>query len=288
MAHLKPSHVLALIYADIFDYPLTNEEMNRYAINSQYIPGALALKPVSSQQYHHLPGRESLVAQRTKRERISQKKLLKSQIIADKLARLPTILGIFVTGNLAMNNAANHDDIDLLIITKSNRLWISRLLITLYLEITGIRRRPNQTKTSDHICANMYLDETVLTMPASKHNLYTAHEVVQVKPLISRNHIYERFLTANSWVSGFLPNFPIPNEGKTRTSYFVYPERSRRVLRPSLFESLAYLLQRLYMKKRMTRETITPHTAFFHPRDTGSKVLKSYQSNVQLFLNPKS
>jgi hypothetical protein len=279
MIKLKQSHFLALIYADIFDYPLTYEEMNRYAINFKNTPGALALKSISNQQYYHLHGREALVAQRIKRERISQKKLLKAQIIANKLAYIPMVLGIFITGNLAMNNADENDDIDLLIITKAKTLWSTRLLITLVLEIKGLRRRPEIAPSSNQICVNMYLDETSLAMPKAKQNLYTAHEVIQVKPLINKGAVYERFLFANAWISKFLPNYPIPNEGKPRTSYLVP--------KSSLFETLAYLIQRLYMKKRMTRETVTPHSAFFHPRDTSGKVLKSYQSQVQLFLNPK-
>mgnify|MGYP001568695839 CR=1 FL=1 len=41
-----------------------------------------------------------------------------------------------------------------------------------------------------------------------------------------------------------------------------------------LIELLTYHLQLLYMRKKITREHITPSSAFFHPNDPGAEVLK--------------
>jgi hypothetical protein len=120
----------------------------------------------------------------------------------------------------------------------------------------------------NRICANMYLDSTALALPHEKRNLYTAHEVVQVRPLINKDKIYEHFLTANSWVSHYLPNVPLPNNN--------IPKKTVGAPYFSMIESLAYNLQHRYMRKRITRETITSHAAFFHPRDTGAQILKKY------------
>jgi hypothetical protein len=35
------------------------------------------------------------------------------------------------------------------------------------------------------------------------------------------------------------------------------------------------------MKPKITRETITPHAAFFHPRDTKNLVLSKYETKLK-------
>lgn len=267
---LKNSSILpALIYADIFDYPLTPSELEKYQINQKTTPGAVILKPELTDGYYHLPGRKNLVQLRKKRTLISQIKLDQAKIIAKRLGSIPTILGIFVTGNVAMRNAVEVDDIDLLIITKANHLWLTRLVITIYLESLGVRRHPHQKDPRNRFCLNMYLDETSLLVPKSKRNLYTAHEVVQILPLINKANIYARFLSANRWVNDHLPNFPIPKFDHNLPSKICHPKST-------IFEQLAYLLQYRYMKNKITKETISPHSALFHPRDTGKQVLEQY------------
>jgi hypothetical protein len=305
---LKPSILKTLAYADIFDYPLTLEEINRYLLAPGALqaraPGASKLlaagKISQSGKYYFLPHRQKLVDIRKTREQFSLNKLRQARSIAQKLAKLPNVLGVFVTGALAVANTSASDDIDLLIITRANKLWITRFLTTLYLEFMGIRRRPHTLKAANRICANMYLDETALSLPYAKRNLYTAHEIAQAKPLINKESIYERFLFANSWVLQYLPNTVIsPTVHRPLSTVHCPLFTSHRPLstvhRPPstvhhsrLLEQIAYQLQYRYMKSKLTRETITPHSAFFHPRATSSEVLKKYGARMKLFQNPKS
>lgn len=285
MNQLESAILKTLSYSDIFDYPLTADEVFRYLISDlppqsfSFNSLAAALsdliqfqKIIQHDDYFALNHRQQLFTVRSRRALISQKKLHFAQTIADKLTKLPHVLGIFVTGNLSMRNAEQSDDIDLLILTRGHHLWTTRFLITLYLEYLGIRRRPNDYSAyQDQICANMYLDETTLSLPQSKRNLYTAHEVAQAQPLINKASVYERFLTENSWIKLFLPNFNLPTQSllPPPTDYSI-----------SKLESLAYKLQHWYMRRKITRETITPHAAFFHPRNTTQKILSSYQAKI--------
>ena len=287
MNSLELAILKTLAYADIFDYPLTLEEINRYLLAPGALqaraPGASKLlaagKISQSGKYYFLPHRQKLVDIRKNREQFSLYKLRQARSIAQKLAKLPNVFGVFVTGALAVANTSASDDIDLLIITRANKLWTTRFLATLYLELMGVRRRPHTLKAANRICANMYLDETALSLPYAKRNLYTAHEVVQTKPLINKESIYERFLSANRWVLAYLPNTVI-SPTVHRPLPTVHSSR--------LLEQIAYQLQYAYMRRKMTRETITPHSAFFHPRATSSEVLKKYGARLKLFQNPKS
>ena len=112
-----------------------------------------------------------------------------------------------VTGAQAMNNSDQDDDIDLLIVASRNRLWLTRLFSVLLVEVVAKRRRPGDRKVKDKICLNMFLDEDHLGIPKSERNLYSAHEVAQLKPLWNRGGTYLRFINANHWTGKFLPNW---------------------------------------------------------------------------------
>ena len=69
-------------------------------------------------------------------------------------------------------------------------------------------RQPHQRfLVSDKICLNLWLDETALSLPRNQRNLYTAHEVVQVKPILDRDYTYLKFIIANLWLKNYLPNW---------------------------------------------------------------------------------
>ena len=269
--------------------------------------------------FFHLPNRSHLVKLRRQRQHFSQLKFKKARKIAKILSFIPSVKLIAVTGALAMNNSDKNDDIDLMIVTKTNRLWPTRLLTILILELLKSRRRPTRPRwfgTSksvgselldvpefrtlvfsdssepsiskmDKICLNLFLDESALAIPKSRQNLYTAHEVCQIKPLYSKNKTYEKFLSLNSWVKAYLPNaIPKgqsltgdPANGRVGTAKPEGLSLMKKFL--NLLNLLAFHFQHAYMKPKITREKISLHSAFFHPRPTGKIVLKKYKQRLQ-------
>lgn len=201
-----------LAYADIFDYPLTEQEISQFLISE--LPQKILGLPQGVTQrsgLYFLKGREKIVAIRKKREKWSQDKLKIAERVAKWLKLIPTIKMVAVTGALAMNNADRDDDIDLLIVAAKNRLWLTRLLTVFLVELVARRRRPGDPpaggRVRDKICLNMFLDENHLAMLQNERDLYAAHEVCQLKPLWSRNNGYQRFLAANLWSQKFLANW---------------------------------------------------------------------------------
>lgn len=273
-------HTLA--YADIFDYPLKKSEVWRWLIS----PTSLSLPKIqvilkdltadktleTSGGYYFFPGREKIVKTREKREKQAQKKLEIAQNTADKLKRLPWIKMVGITGALAMDNADEDDDIDLMIITSPNRLWLTRLLIILLSPILGIqRRKPKDQEVKNKICFNLFLDENHLKI--SPENLFSAHEVCQVKPILNKDQTYERFLFENRWVKKFLPNAIKINNSKSQVIY-----HSRFF---DLTEKLVFRIQYLYMKPKITQERISFHQAFFHPRDLSGEIEKKLKEKLK-------
>jgi len=211
-----------LAYADIFDYPLKENEIYRFLISNFQFPipkesreagiskfqkELLALSSEVSQKdgFYFLKGREKIAPLRKKREQWSREKLKIAKRVASWLKLIPTIQMVAVTGALAMNNSDKEDDIDLFIITSANRLWLSRGLVVTFLRLTGHYWRPGKIKNK--ICPNMLLDESHLKIPKKEQDLFSAHEFCQLKLVWDRNKTYQKFVKENQWVKKFLPNW---------------------------------------------------------------------------------
>lgn len=296
MTSIASAIINTLCYADIFTYPLTSPEIHHYLIHSQKTPRTstrLSLnrlvkqrKIIKQGKYYCLPGRAHLISLRLQRQRASQHKKALAQKIGDRLKIIPTLQAIYLTGALAMDNATISDDIDLMLITSPNRLWTTRALVNTTLDLFRLRRTPakpnedpalqNQADYNNKLCLNLWLDTTSLSVPKAHHNLYTAHEVAQAKPLWDRGDTQYQFIHQNRWITHFLANIPNPRANR-QTKQVALTQT------PGIIETQAYRLQRRLMQAKQTRETITPHLAFFHPRDTGRWVITRYHQRLHKF-----
>ncbi len=238
---------ISVRYHKIFDYSLTKEE----AVKWQYKNQKTVVKGDKSKT-------------RLQREKYSQKKLKIAKKSATLLSKIPTVLFVGVTGSLAMMNADKNSDIDLLIITRKNTLWTTRALVYGLLRVMCYQlRKPEQKNEKDKLCLNMWLDETSLVWEKKDRNIYTAHEIAQIVPLINKSNIYEKFLFENKWILNYWPN------AVTEQSIKYAVNRNNT----NILEKIAFKLQYFYMKSKITTEVITPHMAIFHKNDWGAKVL---------------
>ena len=251
-------------YASIFNYHLKFEELYRYLISPEPV-SKTKLKPY-------------FIAKPQPVNRFNQLKRRRAKQAAKLLSFVPWIKMVAATGALAMNNCRKDDDIDLMIITTPNRLWLTRVLSTVLL-FPHLRRG---RKINNRLCLNLWLDETALNV--KQRNLYVAHELVQLKPLINKNQTYQKLIAANLWYKQFLPNWTLekrtlPNRNSRLPAEKGPPAGGGCVLNGINF--LSFHLQHAYMKPKMTREKVGPHFAFFHPRPTGEIVLEKYHQKLK-------
>ena len=261
---LSSSQYAALIYADIFNYPLTEEELDRWLIAKSK---QQQKKIIKKNGYYCLEGREEIVGWRKKREKYSDEKMIITERVSQWLGKIPTVWAVCVTGSLAMKNCDENDDIDLMIITEPGRLWTTRLLCILLTEILGVRRRKGDKEVKNKICLNIFLDGGDLLI--KNQNLFTAHEVCQAKCLYEKNGAYESFFEENRWVRDFLPKFPPSSLDFTRD----YGEASKI----QIIEKLLKHIQLYFMKSHVTTEKITETQLFFHPESIEKEVLDRMQ-----------
>ncbi len=270
---LGKKEIASLIYHDIFDFPLTSSELIKWTVGDKVkLVNIENIKVAVKNGFLFLRDRQNLVLKRLMHKRTSVGKLAIAKKVAKLLSFLPTIKMIAVTGALAMENSNEESDIDFMIITKKGNLWTTRLLTLFLLDILRVpRRKYGEKEQKDKICLNIWLDESDLKWKKGDRNIFTAHEICQIVPLINKEETYERFISVNSWTTDFWPN-AVTIEQYTKTN-------KQKAAEATIFEDLARKLQYWYMKKKITRETVTPTRALFHPVDWADIV----SSKLQLY-----
>jgi predicted nucleotidyltransferase len=234
---MKQSELLAHVYSSIFKYPLSLKDARLWRI---------------------------------KLRKNSDKKLEQAKIVTQSLQKIPFVEAVFLTGSAAAGNAGKTADIDLMIVTAPNTLWLSRLLITFYLKYKKLYK--------NIICPNIYLDTNHLEIKLK--NLYTAHEVLQAKCLFDRSNIETLWLTKNKWTQNYLPYVYKSKIEKLKIENPLKIENCKlKILLP--FEIAAFFIQFFYQKQRQTNESVGWGYAFFHPRDLSKGVLKKFDKKLK-------
>ncbi len=266
----KQCLLITLLYADIFDYPLTRQEVACWCV-FQEVKTTFLLPQVAHKQENFIftSGHISLIALRQKRHMLAKEKWHVAKQASRLLRWVPSIEFIGVTGGLAMENAKQNDDIDFLFIVVPGTIWISRLLAIVTMEIVGMRRRRKAQNVKNAICLNMFMTSDALSLPSSERDLYTAHEVLQMRPLWERGGVYQEFLQENKWVKNFLPTawkeklrFMNYDLRIMNNKYFLFACSIARYIEP-----LARAVQLWYMKKHRTNEIVSDTLLRFHPHD---------------------
>lgn len=270
--------MISIKYHSIFGYPLTKSELKKWQVAKEF--SIINYQFSNKDGFYFEKGKEFLIKQRLEREKRSKKKLLIAKKAARIISKIPTIKFVGVTGSLAMMNSNENSDIDLMIVTSQGTLWSTRLFTYLLIHLFGFRRRfPMEKAEKDKLCFNLWLDESDLIWSESDRNIYTSHEIAQIMPLINKDKTYEKFLYLNRWILNYWPNSV--KISRYRDTEIQSIEQKNRFISLYPFylislcmEKLAFKLQYLYMKNKITREVISPTRAIFHPQDWGKIVLK--------------
>lgn len=284
MTQIETSILHTVIYADIFDYPLTEAEIWRYWIGKpvKFVRFREALAQLrkkglirEKEGYYVLKQRISVIKLRQQRAQFAGKKMLVAKKAAGILKLIPFVWFIGISGALSMQNSPKEDDIDFFIISSPRKLWITRLLSTILLDFFALRRKPGETRYADKICLNMFMDESAMSLPKKERDLYSAHEVAQLKPIVNKFETYDRFLSANKWVQNYLPHAVKKNNYRKKK---ISSDGQNSF---SVMEKISKSIQLSYMSKKRTKEVINRDLLRFHPIDARERVMKNYQESFK-------
>ncbi len=140
---------------------------------------------------------------RSEMQQTSTEKLNSASSFANLLTRvIPFIRTVAVTGSVAYGSATKWDDIDLFIVTKRNRLWISALLTLVLVRLNKllILRPPHLSL----FCLSYVHDEQGFLKESQRNrsNALFARELLKAKPVAGAEE-YRKILEGNEWVASF-------------------------------------------------------------------------------------
>lgn len=230
------------------------------------------------QMQYALPPHRKYFKRRLIEQAISEKKEKLIDGFIKIVSFFPQIKLIGFSGSIAIKQAKQDDDIDLFVISARNRLWTCRAICLLIASVLGKRRKFKSKKTSDKLCLNLFFDCQQMTIPVDRRNLYTAHEVLQMRPIAIRGGVYRQFMQANKWVISYCPNATyaksesvtiippgayLPNNFNVKMPFF-----------PEFLEKLLMVIQMYFIKKHKTKEYISSRQLWFFPDDFSAKLKK--------------
>lgn len=309
MKQLNNGIIKVLKYFSFFAYYPTLEEIHTFLpvkISKTKLEGEL-------KRFKYTPVEYSI------RRKISQKKLnnWRFQLYIKLISLFPQIRLIGLSGSISMMNAKEDDDIDLFIITARNRLFTGRLITLVLAQLLGLRRHRqiekldalfstatpqrgplaivskkasslltnHQSLVTSHyknkVCLNLFFDENNLKVPKFKQTEFVGHEVLQMKPIIVKGNVYERFLEENRWVFKIFPNANENLEFKIQNSEF-----RKKIINSKLIHNYKFIILNFGRKielilkkiqlnsinKHKTSEIITPSQLWFHPDDFEKRI----------------
>jgi len=203
VSDVRTAILCTLAYADVFDYPLTSGEVHRYLIACQAgrqevrsILDALPAEQVLAEGgLWALPGRRALFALRRRRAALAQGLWPLALKYGRRIAALPFVRMVAITGALAADNVDAGADLDYLVITRPGYLWVTRAMI-LALDRAAFR-------SPARLCPNFILAESHLAL--EDRDLFAAQELARMVP-IAGQITYEAMRAQNGWTAAFLPN----------------------------------------------------------------------------------
>lgn len=240
-------------YAKNFKSHINKEEIKKRLISKKVYP-----EEVLKQEIYKLNWKN-------KKNKWRNSKINKARKLADLIKNnFKDIVFLGISGSVSSGHPKKDDDIDLLVITKTNTLWKNRLVLRWWMYKNKIPHRVfDKVESKDQFCFNLWLDEGFLEIPKNRQNLGNAVDLLLLIPLINRNQAYESFLKTNKWAKKFVAtpydrlsaNQPVSLSDKTKNNKNILCKISNW---------LYFWPQYWYMKSKITKEQISPYQAFFH------------------------
>lgn len=310
-----------LAYYDVFNFPLKEEEVFRFLVNLGHSSvaegprapdfnetktelGKLRSEGIISfsDGFYYLFERDYLVPLRLKKERVAKKKWKKVFCAARWLKFLPYVRAIFASGSLATSNTDELGDLDILIIVKHGRIWLSRLLVSGLLSLIGMRRKYNQKIAPDKICLNHYITDKSPLIPYK--SIYTAQSYINLRPVfISDPRIIAEFYKANSWLGEYVLNFEAEELTAEKINMamghnFLTKAKSKAgelILNTKFGDWLENMARRWQIKRIEKHKKQDPpggrvvyndNCLEFHPGSAEEEIIRNYEDRIKKLLRP--
>jgi hypothetical protein len=166
---------------------------------------------------------------------------------------LPTVRLVALSNLIGSHNLRDGSDIDIFIITKENRIWITRLFCAGLMKI--LRQRPTPSKKRDKICLSFYVDTAHLDlsgMTTGPDDQYFYFWLAGLYTMYDRGAYHHQLMKDNTWLKDYLPNgdFILSNQSYRESPHSWYkPHFALKIWRSccDFLEKRAQSLQMMIM-----------------------------------------
>lgn len=291
---VKKGVLRSLIYFDIFNYPLTANELAQFCDTKlhdlQDITEVLDsltqhLMIYKFGEYYALKNDSAPIERRKKGNQAAASVLPKALQRSKFISKFPFVRSVNISGSLSKNYFDESTDFDFFIITDANRIWLCRLLLTFYKKIFLFNSRK-------YFCINYYIDTTDLAIPDK--NLFSAMEIITLKNQTGEV-VYRKFMESNTWVHEYFPNFfpdyqfmeerKMPLLKKISEKLFsgkfgnFIDDMAFRITTGFLKKKYGYLRKEEFNVNLRTQKNASKH----HPQGFQFKVLKAFEEKCRDF-----
>jgi hypothetical protein len=194
----------SVIYASLFDYPLTLDQLHQTLIESDQTPSEILATYRASDRLQRIvdygdgfffrAGRDDLIAERRHREARSRAFLQRYRTVLRVIAALPFTRMVALSGSVAHLNLERGGDLDLFIVTRGAHVWTVTVAALLVATLLRGRRV---------VCVSFVLADSRLAL--EQQDLFTANQLIHLKPLAGAE-LLDDFVAANPFVRKFYPN----------------------------------------------------------------------------------
>ncbi len=194
----------SVIYASLFDYPLTLDQLHVSLIESEQTPEEILAVFDGSESLQHIvefrdgfffpAGRDDLMLERRRREARSLAFLTRHRRLLQLLCALPFTRVVALSGSIAHLNLEADGDLDLFIVTRGPRVWTVTLAAIALAKLLGRRRE---------VCINFILSDAHPRL--EQQDLFTANQVIHLKPLIGAD-LLATLRSNNRFIARMYPN----------------------------------------------------------------------------------
>jgi hypothetical protein len=198
------------LYFAVFKYPLTIPELYENSainISEEQFKNELSVlleNDILKQEGDYILSSEMSETEIDKRENGNEeaRKIMPvAYKYAKKIAKFPFVEAVCLSGSLSKNYYDKDADIDYFIVTKPNRLWICRTLLT-------IRYKLLPVSLKKYWCVNYFISSDSLSIP--DENAFTGTELAFLIPTVNYT-AYKKILQDNHWYKKRFPNKKLPD-----------------------------------------------------------------------------
>jgi len=217
---LRKSILQTLAYFDVFDYPLTAEELYRW-LYCGYTDNAdirISFRDFFDQlahfnqieckdSFYFLPGRADIVEIRQRAVPVIEEKYKIARRAVKKMRWIPFCQAVFLCNTVASSHASPESDIDVFIVVKSGRIWTARFLIILVLAL--FRLRITKQTSANKICLSFYTTDKHLDLSdvtIDREDIYMMYWIDQLVPVYDPEDMQQKIIDANVWVQKYIPH----------------------------------------------------------------------------------